>query len=496
MHADRPHRCRSSRRLGRGIAVCALLMAALAFGAGQASAQSAGQVAFERNATSSFDTWLVNSTPEQREWMGSAYSRMRGYPPFFDRALPWSPSSDFYIDLYAMYDLDYGSIPDHPEWVLRDRDGRRLFVPNACDGERCAAYAADIGSPTWRADWIARARREIDKGYHGIFIDNVSMDMMVGNGSGNLVRPVDPRTGQPMTDNDWRRYVAEFTEEIRAAFPDAVITHNSGQWWADESDPFFKREVDAADRIELERGFADTGIGYGGGMFGYETYLKHVDWIHGRGASFIAEPYGLDRTSAAFELASFFLVSEAGDGIASSYRSNPDNWWSGWATDLGEPQGDRYDFRGALRRDFSNGIVLVNQPSAQRRTIDLPDGTWTDLDGDQVRSVTLGPRQGAVLRGESSEGPAVTMRADRRRVRRGATVRLEGAAPGAGAVDVSVRRDGEWRLRMASVPVTEGSYEAALPARGAGLRRFRATAAGLEASKPVRVSVRHRHRHH
>ena len=431
--------------------------------------------------------------------MRSSYSRMRGYPPFFDRALGWSPSSDFYIDLYAMYDLNYGSIPDHPEWVLRDRDGRKLFVPNACDGERCAAYAADVGSPTWRADWIARARREMDKGYAGIFIDNVSMDLMVGDGSGDLVKPVDPRTGKPMTDDDWRRYVAEFTEEIRTAFPTATITHNSGQWWADERDPFYRREVAAADRVELERGFADTGIGFGGGMFGFETYLKHIDWIHAQDASFIAEPYGLDRTSAQFELASFFLVSEAGDGIASSYRSNPDTWWSGWDTDLGEPEGDRYEFRGALRRDFSGGIALLNQPGADRRTIDLPQGDWTDLDGDRVRSVTLGPREGAVLTAAADtppEGPTVTIKANRRMVRRGAHVRLGGSAPGATAVDISVRRGGEWRMRAAGVAVEDGSYAAAVPARQIGIRRFRATATGLEASKPVRVAVRHRHRSH
>ena len=48
--------------------------------------------------------------------------------------------------------------------------------------------------------------------------------------------PIDPRTGQAMTEADWRRYMAEFTEQIRAALPGKEIVHNA-IWFAGHDDP-------------------------------------------------------------------------------------------------------------------------------------------------------------------------------------------------------------------------------------------------------------------
>ena len=129
----------------------------------------------------------------------------------------------------------------------------------------------------------------MDQGYAGIFIDDVNMEMKVSNGNGDFTRPIDPRTGQPMSDTDWRRYVAEFTEQIRAAFPDKEIIHNS-LWWMDHNDPYVQRQVAAADYVELERGFNDTGITGGTGQWSYENYLAYVDWLHSLGKGAVYEP--------------------------------------------------------------------------------------------------------------------------------------------------------------------------------------------------------------
>jgi len=210
------------------------------------------------------------------------------------------------------------------------------------------------------------------------------------------VAPIDPRTGAPMTLEDWRRYVAEFTVEIRRAFPDAVITHNA-LWFAPENDRFVAEEVQAADYIELERGFNDPGIGAGDGTFGFETLTRHVDWLHTMGRGAILEPYGLDAARREYELASYFLVSNGNDAISSDFEADPDNWWPGWNTDLGVSQGPRYPWEGIQRRDFERGMVLVNEPGAPTRTLDL-GGSYRSLDGGgEVSSLTLGPAQGAVL---------------------------------------------------------------------------------------------------
>ncbi|HYU61735.1 MAG TPA: putative glycoside hydrolase [Solirubrobacterales bacterium] len=361
-----------------------------------ASGDAAGQVRFLRDAESDFDPYLLDSTPEQRSFMRDHYWRLRGYPPTSDAALDWAPPIHFYADLYALYPGDPADrrlIEEHPQWILRDAQGRRLYVPFDCSGGTCPAYAADPGSAGWRAEWIARARAELEKGYAGVFIDNVNMVMRVGDGLGQEVAPLDPRTGEAMTLADWQGYVAAFVREIRDAFPRAEIVHNV-IWFAKRS-PAVRSEIEAADYVELERGFSDTGIA---DRQAYSSLLDYVDWVHSLGSSMILEPYDLDDQRRLFELASYFLINEGGDAIASDFEADPGSWWPGWETDLGSPQSPRGRVGGILRRDFERGIVLVNPPGAPQQSFSLPEG-YVDLDGAPVETITLGPAQGAILLG-------------------------------------------------------------------------------------------------
>jgi hypothetical protein len=401
------------KRAARIAAHLGAILASLVL-AGSAQAAGEGKVNFVRDATTPFDPYITNSTSAQRQWMRDHYSRIRGYAPFFDQALSWAPPAHFYLDLYAIYTADRTDgmadrdlLAAHPDWVLKDASGNRLYIPYACSGGICPQYAADIGNPEWRAWFINLARSMMAKGYTGIHLDDVNLEMRVGNGSGQSVRPIDPRTGQPMTDADWRRYMAEFTEQVRATFPDREISHNP-IWWTPHSDPSVQREIDSANYVELERGFNDQGIVGGTGTFGYQTYLAHVDWLHGRGKGVMFEPYGLDATSRIFEIASYLLVSNGRDSLMSDYQADPGNWWPGWETNLGDAAGARYSWNGLIRRDFSAGMALVNEPGATTKTVALPAGaTWTDLaSGDTVSSVTLGARRGAVLIKQGTTGPS------------------------------------------------------------------------------------------
>src|SRR4030095_9565635 len=101
----------------------------------------------------------------------------------------------------------------------------------------------------------------------------------VSNGNAQPVAPRDPRTGTTMTEADWRRYMAEFLEQIRAAFPQKEIVHNA-IWFSPRSDPYVQRQYLAADVIAPERGGNDSGIVKGTGTFGFETFLGLIDWLH------------------------------------------------------------------------------------------------------------------------------------------------------------------------------------------------------------------------
>jgi len=358
---------------------------------------AAGRVRFVRNARTDFDPFILGADKSQRSFIRTHYWRLRGYPPTSDTALGWAPPVHFYSDLYALYpsnSSDRGVIERHPDWILRNAEGNPLYVPFECSDGTCAAYAADPGNPQWRAHWIRDAHRQLRKGYRGVFIDNVNLLMRVSDGDGTEIAPIDPRTGQAMTELDWRGYVADFTRRIRRDLSRAEIVHNA-IWFADQSDPAAWREIAAADLIELERGFSEPALIDGDGS-AYADLLAYVDLVHSRGTSVLLEPYDLDPSTRLFELASYFLVNAGRDAIASDYEADPGDWWPGWEAKLGAPLGPRY-FQGAvLRRDFERGVALVNPPGGAEQTVSL-GGTYLDLEGVSAEQVTLGPGEGAVL---------------------------------------------------------------------------------------------------
>jgi hypothetical protein len=217
----------------------------------------------------------------------------------------------------------------------------------------------------------------------------------VSNGSGTPVRPVDPRTGSLMTEADWRRYLAEFTEQIRAAFPKIEIVHNA-IWWVPLTDPFVQRQLRSANFIALERGVNDGGLVGGRGTYGIETFFALCDWLHAQGRGFFFTASAQSDAAREYGLAAYFLVGAGNDSIGNSPGGTPVDWWAPYSVFLGDAPQPRYAWNGVLRRDFQFGIVLLNEPGAPQRTLALGQ-PYVDLAGQVRTSVTLGPAAGMVL---------------------------------------------------------------------------------------------------
>ena len=394
-----------------GIRRTAALALALALGSWQsplfaadATSTSPGNVRFAKVADSAFDPYTQNPTPAQIDWMRAHYARMLTYTPYFDARLAWFPNAWVYKDLYAIY-VGSTLATQHPEWILRDAGGNKLYIPYGCSGGTCPQYAADPGNAAFRAYWIQQATTTLAAGYRGLFVDDVNLFLSrVGNGSGQAVVPIDPRTGAPMTEADWRRYLAEFTEQIRTAFPQKEIVHNA-IWYVGVSDPYVQRELVAADVVCLERGVNDSGIVRGGGTYGFDTLLAYIDWIHAHARSvwFLA---GAGTANAReYGLAAYFLVSTGTDALGNDPGGTPGDWWPGYDVSLGSPIGARYAWNGVIRRDFTGGTVLLNEPGSATVTLALGT-TYKDLAGNQHTSVTLGAAQGAVLLRVGTSPPA------------------------------------------------------------------------------------------
>ena len=153
-----------------------------------------------------------------------------------------------------------------PDWILKDPQGRRLYIPYACEGAP-PQYAADIGSPAFRSWWIDQAKQTLAHGYKGLFVDDVNLLFKVSDGQGNEVAPLDP-AHRPAHDGHQLaalhgRIRGTNHREVKATHPDMEIAHNP-IWFAGHDDPYTKRALLAADYIDLERGVSDN-FSRGGG---------------------------------------------------------------------------------------------------------------------------------------------------------------------------------------------------------------------------------------
>lgn len=351
-----------------------------------------------------WDSWITNATPSQQNWLNRHMWGVSSFSSFFDAHTRWAPPTIAYKDLYAISRDDAQVLRDHPEWVLRDEHGKRLSIPWGCEPGPCPQLAGDIGNPDFRARWIEQARDVVSRGYSGLWIDDVNMEMRVGHATMEQTTPIDPRTGQLMRFEDWRRYVAEFLEEIKRSLPDAEIVANvlwfGGTGIGRDRDPHVQRAYRAVDRLNLERGFNDAGLTNGSeprDIWSVDAFMAFIDRMHAIGKPVTLDSWSLTTPEWEYNLAGYFLVDEGSDALG-EMTLTPGKWWSGWDVRLGRALGKRTrDSSGVFRRHFAQGLSLLNPPGGRRRTIKLGK-TMRTVDGKVVSSVRLAPGRGAVLR--------------------------------------------------------------------------------------------------
>lgn len=363
---------------------------------------NAGCVHFEWKTSPATDPYTNSPTTAQQQWMQSHMYRIMGYQGYWDSRLSWFPNSWFYQDSSALYNGD--SVPQqHPDWILHDQYGNAAFINWGCSNGWCPQYAPDFSNENFRQWWIGQARAGLSVGYKGIFIDDVNLVMNVTDGT-NQLTPIDNNTGQPMTQQAWEKYIADFLTEVRQAFPSVEICHNA-IWFAGNADPstdpYLTEQIKAADYINFERGFADGGLTGDNGFWSIQNLFRLTDAIHNLGRKIVAEQYDFD---GQFSLASYFLVNNGSDLFAND-AANPQNWPAMYDVNLGDALAPRYSWNGLIRRDFAKGIVLMNPPGQATVTVALP-WQYVDQNGTVISTITLNERDGAVLTAYSpASGP-------------------------------------------------------------------------------------------
>lgn len=274
-------------------------------------------------------------------------------------------------------------------------------------------YAADIGLTAWRTDVLAAANDGLSRGFVGIYLDDVNTSISVGFGDGTNANGTvyDPRTGATMTAANWTKYFADFMEYIRTNFTGEIV-HNP-VWFnfdhlAGNADQ--QRELAAADWIAIERGINDGGLGGGAaasGSFSVATLFSYVDNVHALGTGVYWQSYDTTAAGSEYNLAAYLLCSNGNDWVMSDYNRLWSAFWPGWDADLGSATGARSRSTtagtvGLHRRNFTNGIVLLLEPSAATITNYQLGGTFYDLAGNPVTQVTLTAGTGRVFTGAPS----------------------------------------------------------------------------------------------
>ncbi|MFT5201959.1 MAG: hypothetical protein ACI9C1_001341 [Candidatus Aldehydirespiratoraceae bacterium] len=324
------------------------------------------------------------------------------WEPYWDKRLTEYDDVMIYTNAYSIKadpEKDDRSVTN-PEWVLRDANGDPVYIPFDCSNG-CPQFAGDLGNPEYIADWIDDIHDAVARGYQGLYIDDVNLLWRFGDEFGDDAAPINPRTGNALLLSEWRQYTVEFLEEVRETFPDLEIWHNS-IWYVQTPDfdnGWLRRQVQAADVIHMERGMNDRGITRGTGRFGMQTYMNFIDFVHEQDRQVAL--LDTDASSEAeqwFNLAGYFLANDGDDLISTEDWDaiSPDSWWRGFDVDLGDALTPRIVDGNVIRRYFTGGQVVMNEPLADTVTVDL-NGSWTDQWGDTVTSVTLGPRDAVVL---------------------------------------------------------------------------------------------------
>ena len=299
---------------------------------GGPTAEGSAHVELYVLAKSGFDRYTESPSVGDQTWMREHYEFMTVWSPYFDSRLSWFPKGVEYSDVMA---LKGG---DRSEWILKDSSGDLLYVDFACSGGSCPQYAADVGNQSYRNWFIAELKRLTAKGYAGFYLDDVNMSWRISNGSGEA-QPVDPRTGETMTLEAWRRYMADFVEQIEREVP-GIIVHNA-LWTADSpgfDDPRVARQLAAADWIQIEHGYNDPGLRGGNGTYSVRNLFAYVDWVHSLGTKVMwLEEDGGTQAKHESNLAAYLLTYAPGDVISTEDWAQiaPGSIWEGYLLDLG-----------------------------------------------------------------------------------------------------------------------------------------------------------------
>jgi len=293
---------------------------------------------------------------------------------------------------------DRASMPE--AWFMHDANGNR--VRNI----HFDLMYMDVGNAGWR-NWVAQRCNDWLglSGFDGCWLD----DMGAGNIGKNLSAwPIDPRTGQPITEYDWITYASQEIDVVAATNPGTLVSCNG----LNSGSKYFLpvgagRLLDTSDAATAE-GWLRTSRNPASTFRSVTRWQQDVDMlVHAgqRGKTVLAATklWAGSTTNQRsqwrkYTYASFLLGTDGYQFLffSATAPGKPDPVHAMDSYNLGTPT-EAYALRnGVYQRRFTAGLAIVN-PGESSVTVTL-DGSYRLPGGQVVTTVTMPPHTGHVLR--------------------------------------------------------------------------------------------------
>jgi len=290
--------------------------------------------------------------------------------------------------------VGYGyAASSHPEWFLDDTLGRRIEW-----SDYPGVWQMDVGSASYQDTWLANVRGELERyGWDGVMLDDANPDPTWHLGGRTIAKYPTIPSYTAATRSFLARVCPGIVSAGFLALPN--ISSTTPEIWRD----WIRLCSGAMQEYWTKWGTADT-LHFGGSDWAARQRFLQITQEENR--VFLGVTYAphTDLRSMRYARASFLLDWDGSSRSAMVFEPTTpeaqDPYNREWTIDVGLPAGARYSVGGVWRRNFTNGVVVVN-PTAETRTLDL-GAAYTTAAGETVRALTLAAKTGLVLRGDPS----------------------------------------------------------------------------------------------
>ncbi len=302
-------------------------------------------------------------------------------------------------------------------WILKDASGNPVHYKGT------SAVLTDIGNSAYQQRFISDIDADLrtHPGIDGVFIDDVTGSQI---GGGTPVSPEYPdnasyraamlsfvkAVGPALKARGW--YVS-----VNASILDGAIESTTGTawdgsqfiWWVNQISPYvdgiamehWQQNWDSSDSVRTTGSTGSTA---------WDGWQRIVSAVQANGKDFFPIGWGplSNTTRSAYLKGSFLLDWNGGQGAfsyADSYSGSGDPWNPAWTTDIGTPNGAKFQVGVGWRRNYTGGTVVVNPSPSSSQTFSL-GASYLTQSSTSASAVTLSPATAMIL--PSTSTPTTT----------------------------------------------------------------------------------------